>query len=425
MSLLIISHPFGSVLSGGSKRAFFILKEFVKKIDVKVFVPFREILEVYLQSRKNSKILPITLKNLKYLEKKGVEFFPQTFEYLENERLVEFFFNKFLQNKFDLFTYLINLDYFEKVYLEKHKIEEEKFEFIYNPHDLFQFFYDTYLFSKKLNLKCSFLFQAEPFLRLSYFYRFFKYRKSTFITYFLGKKSKEILFELEKKNKIKKILLISSAPKIASGFKFKETKILKPANAFDKKLLKYRKFKKENYLVFFARLVPEKGIYEIPIIARKLKEAGFKEKILIFGNFPNKDIERNFYKIVEKNKVDDIIELKGFVDEKTLYKYVSKAKALIYPSHQDSFPLVVLETLALGTSVVAYNIPAIISVYRNLKPVKIVREGNIEQMVSELLNILNQDDEKYLEEHMSINNFLELHSSWKKVAETELNELFS
>ncbi|MEM0480613.1 MAG: glycosyltransferase [Candidatus Aenigmatarchaeota archaeon] len=425
MSLLIISYPFGSVLGGGSKRAFYVLKEFIKKIDVKVFVPFRAILEVYLLSRKNSKILPITLKNLKYLEKKGVEFFPQTFEYLENERLVEFFFNKFLQNKFDLFTYLINLDYFEKVYLEKHKIEEEKFEFIYTPHETFEFIYTTYLFSKKLNLKCSFLFQAEPFFRISHFYRLFKFRKvNTLISYFLGRKSKEILSKMIKENRINKIILVSLAPKILSGFKFQNTKVLTPANAFDKKLLKYRKFKKENYLVFFARLVPEKGIYEIPIVARKLKEVGFKEKILIFGNFPNKEIEKNFYKLVEKNKVDDIIELKGF-DEKTLYKYVSKAKALIYPSHQDSFSLVVLETLALGTSVVAYNIPAIISVYRNLKPVKIVREGNIEQMVSELLNILNQDDGKYLEEHMSINNFLELHSSWKKVAEAELNELFS
>jgi len=67
----------------------------------------------------------------------------------------------------------------------------------------------------------------------------------------------------------------------------------------------------------------------------------------------------------------------GYRPIEEVYSTVAKAKVLIYPSHQDGFSLVVLDTLALGTSVVAYDIPAIRFVFSNLKPVRAVREYDV------------------------------------------------
>ncbi len=82
---------------------------------------------------------------------------------------------------------------------------------------------------------------------------------------------------------------------------------------------------------------------------------------------------------------------KGFLEPEELYGFVKAAKVLVYPSRHDAFPLVVLETLACGTPVVAYGIPAITSNFP-ADVVKRVPVGNFEQMAAEALKIINKPE---------------------------------
>jgi len=61
-------------------------------------------------------------------------------------------------------------------------------------------------------------------------------------------------------------------------------KVYEVGNAFNRDIIyKYRKTKgKEDYAVFFARLVPQKGIRELPRIADLLNS-----KIVVFGKIFN------------------------------------------------------------------------------------------------------------------------------------------
>jgi len=65
----------------------------------------------------------------------------------------------------------------------------------------------------------------------------------------------------------------------------------------------------------------------------------------------------------------------------------------VYPSHEDSFSLVVLESLALGTMVVAYDIPAIREVYGDL--VYTVQEGDINSMARGVIKVLKMSESEY------------------------------
>ncbi|BCU71321.1 glycosyltransferase family 4 protein [Stygiolobus caldivivus] len=189
------------------------------------------------------------------------------------------------------------------------------------------------------------------------------------------------------------------------------TKVYKPGNAFDKeKVAKYRKTRnKENYAVYFARLVPQKGLYELPKIADKLET-----KIVVCGRLYN---ERD-RKFLDNKK----IEYKGYVLIEDLYKIVANAKVLIYPSHQDGFSLVVLDALALGTTVAAYDIPAVRFVYGGLKPVKVVKEYDTYSLSKTANEVIRMNDDEYESEHEDekVRQFLDMHSSWENVAkETE------
>jgi len=200
--------------------------------------------------------------------------------------------------------------------------------------------------------------------------------------------------------------------------------ILRPGNAFDSNILNFRNTRsKKDYAVYYARLIPEKGILEIPLIWYLVSK--FRPtNLIIVGRFFDKKTFSSFRKLLETFMVKDHIIYMGFLHNKEeLYRLIANAKVLVYPSHSDGFSLVVLESLALGTSVVAYNIPALRDIYGSLPPVKLAEEGDIKNMAATTIKILDKDIEDYIEEHEKpeVNRFIELHSGWEKVAETEID----
>jgi len=109
----------------------------------------------------------------------------------------------------------------------------------------------------------------------------------------------------------------------------------------------------------------------------------------------------------ERFKVN--LEYLGFKEGKELFDLISKARVTVYPSHYDSFSMVVLESLSLGTPVVAYGTPAIREVYSRLPEVRVVREDEIKEMAREVVSILGK--EKVGTSHKT-QEFLKEHSSW-------------
>jgi glycosyltransferase involved in cell wall biosynthesis len=206
------------------------------------------------------------------------------------------------------------------------------------------------------------------------------------------------------------------------------TKILIPGNAVSQDIEMYYRERekilqvKEDYAVFYARLGVSKGILEIPFIAKKLEESGYK--LILIGKFDSVGTKIRFERLCKRLRVNNI-EYMGYLPDRNLWEIIAKSKVLIYPSHYDAFPLVVLESLFLGASVVAYNIPAIASVYKSLPAVKIVEEYDYKSMAEKAIEILKMDLNKFYEEHMDKNllRFLELHSSWRNVAEEEINTI--
>ena len=199
-----------------------------------------------------------------------------------------------------------------------------------------------------------------------------------------------------------------------------------PANAVDEQVFRFRRIEgKEPLAVFFARLTPNKGIFELlrawKIVEKEIPNA----KLRIMGMFGSEEHKVEFFKLMRILNLRNV-EFLGFIkDREELYRLVSESKVLIYPSHEDAFPLVVLESLALGVAVVAYNIPAIKYVYRGLPNVFTVPEYDYAALAKEAIRVLRMSESEYvkLHENDTVRRFLELHSSWENVARAEFNLL--
>ena len=79
----------------------------------------------------------------------------------------------------------------------------------------------------------------------------------------------------------------------------------------------------------------------------------------------------------------------------------------------------------LAVSVVAYDTPAIRSVYKGLKPVKIVKEYDYKAIAEEAIKMLKRDISKHEEEHLDDNfmNFLKMQGSWRNVAKADIEAI--
>jgi len=228
---------------------------------------------------------------------------------------------------------------------------------------------------------------------------------------------------------VRLLLSVSSAPFAISGIHKIANRydcsmgVLSPSNAFDGKITHFRNTKsKEPIALFFTRLSPSKGLYEVPYIWQSVNKLNPVAKLWVVGSFENEIYRRVFSKLVKDLSIRNI-EYLGYLSGDTLWKVVSKAKVLIYPSHRDSFSLAVLESLALGLAVVAYRIPAIESVYCGLETVSTVGEGDMKAMAMRTAELLNMSDDSFaeLQEDEKTKKFLELHSSWENVAKAEYN----
>lgn len=114
-------------------------------------------------------------------------------------------------------------------------------------------------------------------------------------------------------------------------------------------------------------------------------------RFLVAGRFGASVFRNNFDGLVAEKRLGENLVYRGFLGRNELYGLVKAAKVLLYPSRHDAFPLVVLETLACGTPVVAYGIPAITS---NFPPdvVKTVPVGDVKRMAAEALRIIGDPE---------------------------------
>lgn len=142
-------------------------------------------------------------------------------------------------------------------------------------------------------------------------------------------------------------------------------------------------FKKEigDYLIFFGRMHPDKGAKEAIQIAKK-----FGKKLIMAGIVQDKEY---FEKEVKPHFSDDIVYV-GSVGPEQRDKLLGGAYALLHPIFfAEPFGLSVVESMACGTPVVAFNKGSMPELIENGKNGFIVND--VEEAVSALGQILKID----------------------------------
>lgn len=113
---------------------------------------------------------------------------------------------------------------------------------------------------------------------------------------------------------------------------------------------------KDGYVLFLARLVPEKGAHYLVNAWKNLKQRFPTDKKLVIAG-GNSHSVGYFDKITELCKGDDSIIMTGFVQGQTLEELYSNAYLYVLPSDIEGMPMSLLEALSYGNKCLVSDIP--------------------------------------------------------------------
>jgi len=105
---------------------------------------------------------------------------------------------------------------------------------------------------------------------------------------------------------------------------------------------------KENYLLFVGTLTKAKGIYDAILAFEKIASINSQIELWIVGH-----INLTVTEFIDNCKYNGRIKLLGF--RRDVYKLMSKAKALLVPSHFEGFGFITAEAMVNGCLVIGRN----------------------------------------------------------------------
>ncbi len=145
--------------------------------------------------------------------------------------------------------------------------------------------------------------------------------------------------------------------------------------------------KPQDYLFWLGRISPEKGTIEAIKVAKKTKK-----NLFIAGYFhpDHKDYMEKIKKEIKENKN---IKFLGFLSTKEKIKYLKNAYCFLAPiKWEEPFGLVMIEAMACGTPVIAFNRGSVPEIVKDGKTGFVVK--NTKEMVGAIKKIETIDRKK-------------------------------
>ncbi len=166
---------------------------------------------------------------------------------------------------------------------------------------------------------------------------------------------------------------------------------------------------KNGYVLFLARIVPEKGLqYLIPAWKKVVEQTGTDKKLVIAGGPSHSD---EYYEEVKAMCAGDpTIIMTGFVQGRALEELYSNAYLYVLPSDIEGMPMSLLEALSFG------NVCLVSDIAENAEIINedcfVFERGNVDRLRHQIKKILNL--------HVQTHENMVMPHSWDEVTEKTL-----
>ena len=182
-------------------------------------------------------------------------------------------------------------------------------------------------------------------------------------------------------------------------------------NGIDLKNFKFNTSPKKD-LLFVGRLIEEKGPDTAISVAKKIK----LPIILIGEKFAPKGNRENFWNNKIEKYFNKLIQYKGIQPYKKTQKYYQNSKILLFPDRwKEAFGLVMIESMACGTPVIAFNKGAVPEIVKHGITGYTVK--NEKEMIQAVKKIYAMPKDEYIKMRYACRKHVEENFSIKKMVD--------
>ena len=143
---------------------------------------------------------------------------------------------------------------------------------------------------------------------------------------------------------------------------------------------------KNSYVLFLARIVPEKGVHYL-IDAWKLVKKQINTNMTLVLAGGDSHCSDYFNEIMDKVKGDSSIITTGFVEGQELQELYSNAYLYVLPSDVEGMPISLLEALSYGNTCLVSDIPENTEVIN--EDCFVFKKGDVDRLRHQLKKIIN------------------------------------
>lgn len=171
-----------------------------------------------------------------------------------------------------------------------------------------------------------------------------------------------------------------------------------------------------NKIIFCSRLNKRKGLEKYIQIAEEFKATGLKFEI--YG--PDEG-ELNFIeKEIQKRNLQNTVTYGGSLPAELVQKKLKESDLLVLPSREEPFPMVILEAMAVGTSVLIMPSCGLAEILRKFNTNFVSKTEDIDEIIKSFHQIISSNIDE--EERRKIRNFTRQEFSIEKVVDTLLEK---
>lgn len=143
---------------------------------------------------------------------------------------------------------------------------------------------------------------------------------------------------------------------------------------------------KDSYVLFLARIVPEKGLHYLIEAWKRLNNKKGLKLIIAGDSSHSSDYFKEIKSLVED---DESIVMTGFVSGETLYELYSNTLLYVLPSDIEGMPMSLLEALSYQKKCLVSNIPENVEIIN--ENCETFKKGNVDSLLEKLDCIIHSD----------------------------------
>lgn len=152
---------------------------------------------------------------------------------------------------------------------------------------------------------------------------------------------------------------------------------------------KQKPTKRKDQIVFVGRINITKGAFDLIRIFSLIHQKKHHLKLIMMGGASNPDLEK-LRDFIRSYKLSGKVNYMGFVSEEIKDRILSESKALVLPSKEEGFGIVVMEALAFGTPVVCYDLPALKAVFSRYQLVSFVKSFMEQKFADKIIEVVSE-----------------------------------